>query len=68
MDDDGIHLVPLYKRFDYIKIGHYDQSLGGLNQKTTNQRMYRLTDCGWEDITYKFKIVEDFQKLMQFLK
>lgn len=54
LDDDGIHLVPLYKRFDYIKIGHYDQSLGGLNQKTTNQKMYQSIGSDWEDITYKF--------------
>ena len=53
-DDDGIHFIPLYKRFDYIKIGHYDQSLGGLNQKTTNQKMYRFTGSNWEDITYRF--------------
>ena len=54
LDDDGISLVPLYKRFDYIKIGHYNQTLGGLDQKTTNQKMYRITNNSFTDITYKF--------------
>lgn len=54
LDDDGTSLVTLYKRFDYIKIGHYDHRFGGLDQKTTNQRMYKWTDSRWEDITYRF--------------
>lgn len=43
--------------FDYIKVGGYDRSLGGLSSKTTNQRMYRQINKPsniWEDITYKF--------------
>ena len=41
--------------FDYIKVGPYIRHLGPLNQKTTNQRMYRQTDNGeFEDITYRF--------------
>ena len=49
--------------FDYIKLGHYDEDLGGLNKETTNQRLYKLThtklDDGvkkidFEDITSKF--------------
>ena len=28
--------------FDYIKIGHYDEGLGGLNKETTNQRLYNV--------------------------
>ena len=53
-DNDGISFTILYKTFDYIKLGHYDQTLGGLNKKTTNQRMYQRVDDAWEDITYKF--------------
>lgn len=53
-DDDGTYFIPLCKRFDYIKVGHYDQMLGGLEQKTTNQIMYKKIDGEWEDITYKF--------------
>lgn len=43
--------------FNYIKVGAYDSSLGGLTSKTTNQRMYRQINKPsniWEDITYKF--------------
>ena len=56
-DDGGIFLDPLYKGFDYIKIGHYNQNLGGLNQPTTNQRMYKWNyeKKEWHDITYKFQ-------------
>ena len=54
LGDDGISLAPLYKRFDYIKLGHYNKTLGGLSQQTTNQRMYKKVNGMWEDITYKF--------------
>ena len=43
------------KGFDYIKIGSYQEGLGALDCKTTNQRMYRKTDKGeFEDITFIF--------------
>lgn len=43
------------KIFDYIKIGPYIEHLGPLNQKTTNQRLYRHEpDDSWLDITSKF--------------
>lgn len=41
--------------FDYIKIGPYIQHLGPLNQKTTNQRLYRIGPDGqMENITQRF--------------
>jgi len=41
--------------FDYIKIGPYIESLGPLNSKTTNQRLYKKTnDSKFEDITSMF--------------
>ena len=40
----------LYDVFDYVKIGPYIESLGPLNSKTTNQRLYKNK----EDITNKF--------------
>lgn len=41
--------------FDFIKIGPYIENLGGLNKRTTNQRMYRITeDMKLDDITSKF--------------
>lgn len=33
----------IIKKLDYIKIGRYVKELGGLDSKTTNQRMYDLT-------------------------
>ena len=42
------------ENFDYIKIGHYDYELGGLNTKTTNQRLYKVNEGEFEDITSKF--------------
>ena len=35
--------------FDYIKLGHYDEELGGLNKKTTNQKLYKLTHTIYDD-------------------
>ena len=41
---------------DYCKIGHYDQTVGGLDSKNTNQRMlvWDMQENKWKDITYKF--------------
>ena len=52
-----------FNYFDYIKLGHYDEDLGGLNKETTNQRLYKITHekledgvkkLDFEDITNKF--------------
>lgn len=61
----GLDMVPaeyqqIYQYLDYIKLGHYDQELGGLDTLTTNQRMFLLEhnadDTYWEtDITHKFQ-------------
>lgn len=42
------------ENFDYIKLGPYLEDRGGLNQRTTNQRLYRITDGRMEDITERF--------------
>lgn len=39
---------------DYYKIGPWIDSLGPLDCETTNQRLYKLTNEGYVDITYKF--------------
>lgn len=39
---------------NYLKIGRYDEKLGPLNVKTTNQRMYFNDDGKMVDITEKF--------------
>lgn len=37
--------------FNYIKLGEYIQSKGGLDKKTTNQRLYRISKDAMLDIT-----------------
>lgn len=32
--------------FDYVKLGPYREKLGGLNCRTTNQRLYRIVRTG----------------------
>lgn len=44
------------KEFDFIKIGPYETSRGGLKSQTTNQRLYRiLADGAMVDITAKIR-------------
>lgn len=46
----------MYNVIDYLKIGEYIESLGGLDSATTNQKMLmRTLDNEIVDITYKFK-------------
>ncbi len=45
---------PFWETFDYIKTGPYLPDRGPLNRETTNQRLYRRTGVGWEDITSRF--------------
>lgn len=55
----GKESFPLYHGvFDYIKLGPYIESKGGLDKKTTNQRLYMKVDGGelnasFVDITEK---------------
>lgn len=44
----------LWKKFDYIKIGSWNYKLGPLNQKTTNQRLYKINENERIDITERF--------------
>lgn len=41
--------------FDFIKLGAYIQSLGGLRQKTTNQRLYKIEKGSLRDITMQLQ-------------
>lgn len=43
-----------YETFDYVKVGEYKKEFGPLNSPTTNQRLYRITEKGKEDITHLF--------------
>lgn len=48
---EGIDL----RNFDFIKLGPYVESLGGLDKRTTNQRFFRVEDdLTLTDITNKF--------------
>jgi len=42
------------KAFDYVKLGPYIESLGGLKSPTTNQRLYKRVGNEWQDITASF--------------
>ena len=55
---DSISPISLKENLlDYIKIGSYNQALGGLDSVTTNQRMYKwdAQKQRAEDITYMFQ-------------
>ena len=41
--------------FDYIKIGPYKEECGSLKDKNTNQRFYKFSTDGKEDITHLFQ-------------
>ena len=43
-NDDINMFSDLINTLDYIKIGRYDESLGGLDSKITNQNFYKITD------------------------
>jgi anaerobic ribonucleoside-triphosphate reductase activating protein len=53
--DESINLY----NFDYIKIGHYDEFLGPLTSRTTNQRLYKVHGNKLFDITERFWSNED---------
>lgn len=54
--------INILQELDYIKIGHYDMSLGDLTCPTTNQRLFQRKDYGsdatqlsnWYDLTPDF--------------
>ena len=41
--------------FDYVKLGPWIEALGPLSSPTTNQRMYRIADGKFHDITHRFR-------------
>lgn len=61
----GLDMIPkdklgIMQYLDYLKLGHYDYELGGLNSPITNQRFYQIEHQGdgsyyEHDITFKFK-------------
>lgn len=53
--DDLKDLEQIIHLLDYCKIGRYDERFGGLNMETTNQKMYKLMDGAFIDITGEFQ-------------
>lgn len=60
----GLDMIPkdkqdILKYLDYVKIGHYDSELGGLDCKSTNQKFFlvrhRADNYEMNDLTYKFQ-------------
>lgn len=61
----GLDMIPkdklgIMQYLDFVKLGHYDHELGGLDSPTTNQRFYQIEHQGdgsyyEHDITFKFK-------------
>ena len=59
LGEDNIPTALDINVFNYIKIGHWDASKGGLSSRTTNQKMYLIEPFGnglhyKHLITYKF--------------
>lgn len=60
----GLDMIPKEKQgviqyLDYLKVGHYNPDLGGLDSPTTNQHLYKIEHQGngdyWQtDITHLF--------------
>ena len=56
--DNGITALAVLQHsgltYDYVKLGPYIESLGGLKSPTTNQRLYKRVGDQWQDITSVF--------------
>ena len=60
----GLDRIPkdklgILQYLNYVKIGHFDIDLGGLDSPTTNQKFYAVMQTGFQsnkliDLTYKF--------------
>lgn len=53
--EDIKQLSELYNVLDYLKIGDYQKDKGGLNEKTTNQKFYKIQNNVLTDLTYIFQ-------------
>ena len=55
----GLNHIPVgLNSLDYIKIGEYRNTLGGLDKCTTNQRFYKRINGQYKDITNIFQVKE----------
>lgn len=52
------------RSFDFIKLGPYREELGGLDSKTTNQRLYRVVNGQMTDITAELQRKDRIETLL----
>ena len=63
----GLDMIPkdkvgILEYIDFVKIGHYDQELGGLNSPTTNQKFYKVESHSNNDSVKVTDITSIFHK------
>lgn len=46
--------IDIVNNLDYIKLGRYKKELGGLDNKNTNQKLFKIVDGSLENITHLF--------------
>lgn len=57
LGEDNIPNKLSLNNIDYLKLGHWDSKLGGLNSISTNQRMYSIKNIG--NNTYSFTSINN---------
>lgn len=62
----GLDILPkkhigILEYLDYLKLGHYDDELGGLDSPTTNQKFYKI-ECKANGECHKTDITDVFWK------
>lgn len=67
---DTLSEVPVtdYVHMDYIKLGHYDELLGPLNSKSTNQRLYDMRNLGQSPVILPGTKINGMDITNKFLK
>lgn len=63
----GLDMIPkdkvgILEYLDFVKIGHYDQELGGLDSPTTNQKFYKVESRSNNDSVKVTDITSIFHK------
>lgn len=63
----GLDMIPkdkvgILEYLDFVKIGHYDQELGGLDSPTTNQKFYKVESYSNNDSVKVIDITSVFHK------
>ncbi len=53
--NDKVSNLVSVKNLNFVKLGEYKHQLGGLDCKTTNQRLYSIDNLKFNDITFKLQ-------------